>query len=82
MPVECTLIGTPEYMHGQVLALRAMLLGIAELVRLAPTDLRVSSTGQLERLRESLPEATSPWTHTAIDDTEEWIRSATARPAR
>ena len=72
------LIDNPEYMYGQVLALRALLLGLADLT-LQRNEFRARSLDGLERLRTAmLPSEATDSALTAVDDTEAWLRTATA----
>ena len=71
-------IDDPEYMYGQILSLRALLLGIADLA-VNPDDFRASGIEALEQLRASaLPTGASDALLTAIDHTEDWLRASTA----
>ena len=74
---ERRLIGDPAYLYGQVLALRTLLLGLADLTT-TRDDFRARSLEALERLRTAmLPSGTPEASLSAVDDTEAWLRSVT-----
>lgn len=67
----------PEYVYGQILALRALILGIADLTMDGAT-FRDRSLQGLERLRTAvLPSNAADSMLLAIDQTEAWVRAVT-----
>lgn len=69
---------SPDYLWGQLLATRAMLLCLAGMTS-AREEFREESLAALERLRSAaLPNPVPDATLSGIDDAEEWLRTATA----
>ena len=67
----------PQYMHGQLMAMRALLLALADIT----TDrdsFRARGLQSLELLRTGLlPEPVSDAQLAAVDEAERWLRAAT-----
>ena len=69
-------IDDPEYVQGQILALQALLLGLAQ--QLPREDFRATSLQRLEVLRTTLlGEAVADSTLQAVDECEAWVRRVT-----
>jgi len=70
-------ITDPHYVQGQIEALRAMILGIANLT-LSPEEFRNQSLERLETLRTAMLAEPVPDSRLrAVDDAETWIRKVT-----
>lgn len=74
------LLSDPQYVYGQVLALRALLVGVVKLSGINADDFRAMSIEQLELLRTAVtPSTASDTMLTAVDDTEDWVRRTTGQ---
>lgn len=67
----------PQYLHGQALALRALILALASITT-DPEVFRERGLQGLERLRTVLlPEPVSDAQLAGLDATEQWLRAST-----
>lgn len=67
----------PQYLQGQILALRALLLALADITADAPA-FRASGLAALERLRTAM--LSRPVAETqldALDETQAWLQAVT-----
>ena len=74
----------PQYLHGQILALQALVLALARITTADPTEFREAGTQALERLRTSmLPQPVSEAQLVAVDQMQAWLAQVTdATPPR
>jgi len=69
---------SPDYLWGQLLATRAMLLCLAGITS-TREEFREESLAALERLRSvALPNPVPDSTLSGIDDAEKWLQTVTA----
>ena len=67
----------PEYVQGQIIALRSLLLGLAQ--QIDPVEFREQSLARLEIARTTMLAANvSDLRIQAIDDMDRWVRSVTS----
>lgn len=68
----------PQYLHGQIMALQALVLALARITTTDPAEFRAAGMQALERLRTAqLPQPISEAQLVAVDRMQAWLAQVT-----